>query len=195
MDSGILAAMEELNTIVKVLNSHQTNVVVARVLTATLKSLALDLQHHCKWFAINILTYIHTYFICHVGQWKKAAKELMWTYKLKSIYKKVTNNINKPMNYLQWVRKNNVICTSLFLICYRLFVYIVEHSECDLQHCHKSIFLLIYLLSLQIVIQAHSVSWSILTLVIFKFKKDSLCIFSSLYFATFLLFQITLYLL
>ena len=25
----------------------------------------------------------------------------MWTYKLKSIYKKVTNNINKPMNYLQ----------------------------------------------------------------------------------------------
>ena len=50
MDSGILAAMEELNTIVKILNSQETNVlvVVARVLTATLKSLVLDLQHHCK---------------------------------------------------------------------------------------------------------------------------------------------------
>ena len=49
-------------------------------------------------------TYIHTYILylsCRSVK-KEAAKELMWTYKLKSIYKKkVTNNINKPMNYLQ----------------------------------------------------------------------------------------------
>ena len=50
-----------------------------------------------------------------------------------------------------------MICTSLFLIWNSLFVYIVEYSECDLQHCHKSIssFFFIYLLSVQIVIQAH----------------------------------------
>ena len=57
-------------------------------------------------------TYIHTYILylsCRSVK-KEAAKELMWTYKLKSIYKKkVTNNINKPMNYLQWVRKNKTI--------------------------------------------------------------------------------------
>ena len=43
-----MESMEELNTIVKILNSQETNVVVARALTATLKSLVLDLQEHCK---------------------------------------------------------------------------------------------------------------------------------------------------
>ena len=40
--------------------------------------------------------YIHTYILyLSCRSVKKAAKELMWTYKLKSMYKKVTNNINK----------------------------------------------------------------------------------------------------
>ena len=48
-----------------------------------------------------IHTYIHTYFICHVGQNKKAAKKLMWTYKFKYIYSNSNNNVNKLKNYLQ----------------------------------------------------------------------------------------------
>ena len=43
-----MKSMEDLNTIVKILNRKETNVMVARALTATLKSLVLDLQHHCK---------------------------------------------------------------------------------------------------------------------------------------------------
>ena len=51
---------------------------------------------------------IHTYFICHVSQYKKAAKKLMWTYKLKYIYNNSNNNANKLKNYLQWVRMKNI---------------------------------------------------------------------------------------
>ena len=52
-----------------------------------------------------IHTYIHTYFICHVGQYKKAAKKLMWTYKFKYIYNNSNNNVNK----LEVKFKNTVI--------------------------------------------------------------------------------------
>ena len=58
-----------------------------------------------KWhllFSRYIHTYIHTYIlICHVGQYKKAAKKLMWTYQLKYIYNNSNNNANKLKNYLQ----------------------------------------------------------------------------------------------
>ena len=51
---------------------------------------------------VSYMLDIHTYILyLSCRSVKKAAKELMWTYKLKSIYKKVNNNINKPMNYLQ----------------------------------------------------------------------------------------------
>ena len=56
-------------------------------------------------FTYFIHTYIHTYFICHVGQYNKAAKKLMWTYKSKYIYNNFNNNVNKLKNYLQWVEK------------------------------------------------------------------------------------------
>ena len=44
---------------------------------------------------IYIHTYIHTLFVNDVGQYKKAAKKLMWTYKFKYIYNNSNNNVNK----------------------------------------------------------------------------------------------------
>ena len=55
----------------------------------------------CVPFTSKMIRVAATYFICHVGQLKKAAKKLMWTYKLKYIYKNLNSNDKKLMNYLQ----------------------------------------------------------------------------------------------